>query len=437
MNARCANGKRLRTFALPRGVTCLCLDLVPWGLTDGARLSPSRDQNGAQMLGPILDVFRMRQYFDVIVRTREFIEGVRDDAGFLNDIRRAVIPLPIDSWPDPSSPFAPNELRNVTVAETQPRVALCATGGSGALASVVGVARAFEERETSPALISLCSGSALFGFPIAAGLSADTVAAFALALRPRDYVDIDWRRLALLAPTLARGFTGIIRGDKLEATYHELLGDMTLGEMPIPAYAPIWNIEDNRVEYLGLATYPDVSVARAARMAVSLPLFLEPAQLQGRAWCDGGIVDIFPVIPALDLGRRCDAAVAVNGFYPPEFAGENTTGWEQRLASIITVASQVRTCQQVELARVNLHRLRTAMPVVMIEPVRYEKVRGLGFYREFLNNRDWPHFMNAGHVAGSQALHELERITTDRSRHSDDQATHPCRPTVASPSPRP
>ena len=410
------------------------LDLVPRVLTDGVRHGQPRDQNGIQMLGPILDVFRMRQYFDVIVRTRELLEGVRDDAGFLNDIRRALIPLPIDSWPDPFSPFAPSQTRTMT--ETQPRVALCATGGSGALASVVGVARAFEERGTRPALISLCSGSTLFGFPIAAGLSADAVAAFALALRPRDYVDVDWRRLALLGPTLARGFAGIIRGDRLEATYRELLGDMTLGEMPIPAYAPIWNIEDNRLEYLGPATYPDVSVARAVRMAVSLPLFLEPAQLQGRAWCDGGIVDIFPVVPALDLEPRCDAAVAVNGFYPREFAGENATGWEQRLASIITVASQVRTCQQVELARVNLHRLRTAMPVVMIEPVPYEKVRGLGFYREFLNNGDWPHFMNAGHMAGSRALDDLERITTERSRHSDELARHPCRTTVATAPPR-
>ena len=92
-----------------------------------------------------------------------------------------------------------------------------------------------------PALISLCSGSALFGLPIAAGIPADDVAAFCLGLRPDGCVDVDWRRLALLAPTLARGFAGIIRGERLEATYRELLGDMTLGELPIPAYAPIWS----------------------------------------------------------------------------------------------------------------------------------------------------------------------------------------------------
>jgi NTE family protein len=365
------------------------------------------------VLGSVLDVFRLRQYFDVVVRLRDVIEGVRDDAGFLDDTRRALVPLPFDAWPDPVSPFPAVELPNTRAA--QPRVALLATGGSGALASVVGVARAMEERGQRPCLLSLCSGSALFGFPIAAGLSAAEAAAFTLGLRPRDYIDVDWQRLMLLAPTRARGFAGMLRGDRLEATYRKRLGDMTLAEMPIPAYAPIWNIEENRVEFLGPNTYPDVTVARAVRMAVSLPLFIEPVELAGDYWCDGGLVDIFPVIPTLDLGIPVDAAIAVNGFYPPNFVGEDVRGWEERAASIVTVASQVRTSQQAQLARVNLNRLRGVMPVAMMEPVSYEKVRGLGFYRQFLNNREWPQFMRSGRTAGLHALdtlgHEEKHVT--------------------------
>ena len=145
-------------------------------------------------------------------------------------------------------------------------------------------------------------------------------------------------------------------------------------------------------------------------MAVSLPLFVEPVPLDGSYWCDGGIVDIFPVVPALELEAPSDAAVAVNGFYPPDFAGEDVTGWEDRAASIVTIASQVRTCQQVELARVNLQRLRAAMPVAMIEPVPYEKVRGVGFYRQFLSNTEWPQFMEAGRASGLRALDQLAAV---------------------------
>ena len=127
-------------------------------------------------------------------------------------------------------------------------------------------------------------------------------------------------------PTAGRGFAGIIRGERIEATFRRLLGDMTLGELQIPAYAPIWSVEENRLDYIGPRTHPDLSVARAIRMAIALPLFVEPVPLDGASWCDGGLVDIFPVRPVLELEEPCDVALAINGFYPPEFAGEDATG---------------------------------------------------------------------------------------------------------------
>ena len=41
------------------------------------------------VLGSVLDVFRLRQYFNVVVRGRDVVAGLRDDAGFLDDMRRA------------------------------------------------------------------------------------------------------------------------------------------------------------------------------------------------------------------------------------------------------------------------------------------------------------------------------------------------------------
>ena len=358
-----------------------------------------------------MDIFRMRQYFNLITRLRELGEGVRDDAGLLDDFRRAVLTMPFER-PSPvvtRSPFPPMA-HSPAAGLAGRRIALIATGGSGALASVVGAARAFEEVGLTPSVISLCSGSSLFGFPIAAGLPADRVAEFCAGLTPADYVDVDWAGLARLVPSAARGFAGLLHGDRLEASYRRLLGERTLGDLRIPAYAPIWNIEANRVEYIGPGTHPDMPVARAVRMAVALPLFLQPAQMDGGFWCDGGIVDIFPVRPVLELEPPSDGAVAVNGFYPPRFSGEDATGWEQRTWSILHVASQVRTCQQVELARANLDRLEKAMPTVMIEPVAYEIVRGVGFYRQFLSTRDWPRFMVAGRLHTRRALRRLGRI---------------------------
>lgn len=356
------------------------------------------------MLSSVVDVFRLRQYFNVITRARQWADGLREDAGLLDDVRRAVVRLPFEhrgtAEGEPFPPRAPIDLGWLDGR----RLALMATGGSGALASVVGAARALEEAGVTPSVISLCSGSALYGFPLAAGIPAEEVAEFVLSFGPEDYVDPDWGRVARLIPTAARGFAGLIRGDHIEEAYRRLLGDATLGDMPIPAYAPIWNIEENRIEYLGPRTYPQMTVARAVHMAIALPLFLAPVELGGGFWCDGGIVDIFPVRPVLDIEGGCDVALAINGFYPPGFAGEDATGWEERPGSILYVASQVRTCQQVELARVNLTRLEQSAELIMIEPVPYEKVQGVGFYRQFLNTSEWKAFMLAGRLDTRRAL---------------------------------
>ncbi|MGD9703549.1 MAG: patatin-like phospholipase family protein [Acidimicrobiia bacterium] len=356
------------------------------------------------MLGIALDIFRVRQYFNVATRARQLAAGLREDAGFVDDARRVAVSFPWEgSRPAARQPFPPPEPYESGLRSDE-RLALVATGGSGALASVVGVACALEEAGTSPSVISLCSGSALFGFPIGAGIPAADVAAFTLALRPEQYLDVDWRRLLQILPTAGRGFAGIVKGDAIEASYRQLLGDLTLGEMPIPTYAPIWNIEENRVEYVGPRTHPELTVARAVRLAIALPLFISPVELDGYHWCDGGIVDIFPVHPVLDIEQPCDVALAVNGFYPPGFIGEDATGWQDRRGSIFHVASQVRTSQQIELARENLVRLRAASDVLMIEPVAYEKVQGIGFYRQFLNVRDWPGFMLAGRQEARRVL---------------------------------
>ena len=128
-------------------------------------------------------------------------------------------------------------------------------------------------------------------------------------------------------------------------------------------------------------------------MAVSLPLFVQPVVLDGLSWCDGGIVDIFPVAPVLDIEPAVDTAIAVNGFYPHEFRGEDVTGWNGQPLSIITAASQVRTCQQAELAREHLARLRRQARTLLVEPVPYWKVAGTGFYEQFLDTCKWPQFM--------------------------------------------
>ncbi|HVB44142.1 MAG TPA: patatin-like phospholipase family protein [Streptosporangiaceae bacterium] len=358
-------------------------------ITDGRR--------GHSALDAALDIFRMRQYFNVVVRARDVAMAMSKDAVFLDTVRRGMLPLPFDRRPAPGPVFGP--LRDAAPPPLTGRVGVVASGGSGALASLVGVAKALEDSGTEVSVYSVCSGSALFGFPLGVGMPPAEVAELTASARPSDYIDVGWREIAALVPTLARGWGGILRGDKLEAFYRGHFGDLTLARLQTPTYAPIWNVEHNRLDFVGPRTYPDMPVARAIRMAVSMPLLIQPVVLDGLAWCDGGIVDIFPVKPVLDIEPAIDTAVAVNGFYPHEFGGEDVTGWDDRSFSIVSAASQVRTCQHAELAREHLARLRSEARTLLVEPVPYWKVAGTGFYEQFLDNREWPEFMRAGRKA--------------------------------------
>ena len=360
------------------------------------------------MLSGALDILRIRQYFNAITMTRELVAGVRRDAAFLDAVRHSLLPLPFEHRGtterrpfDGEEPAVPRALRRLRGS----RVAVVASGGSGALSSIVGVARALEDAGVRPSVYSLCSGSALFGFPLAAGMRADEVAEFVLGMQPDRLVDADWGRVLTLLPKVARGFSGIIRGEKLEAAYRDLLGHMTLADLEVPAYVPLWNVEHNRVEFVGPATHPRLEVARAVHMATALPLFFSAVPMGRYNYYDGGTVDILPVTPVLDLEPLPDAALVVNCFYPKGLGGEDVSGWTRRAGSIFIAASQVRTSQHLELARQNLALLCAAVPAVhLIEPVPYATVTGIGLYEQFIDNRDWPAFMRAGRHATVRAF---------------------------------
>jgi NTE family protein len=356
------------------------------------------------MLSYLVDMGRVGQYLRTAERVRAVLDGPAEDLRFLGQVRRGFLPLPTDRADRPvEAPlpaFQPRDLPGLSGR----RVAIIATGGSGALASVVGVARVLEEAGVTPVGYGVCSGSALFGIPLAAGMRADEVAAATCALRPQDYVDPDWRSLLAMPLALGRGWAGLVRGEALEATYRRLLGDITLGELPTPVWFPMWNIERNALRYVGSASHPDLPAARAVRMAVALPLAMQPVAFEDGWWLDGGIVDILPAEPFLS-GDVCDMAIVVNGFYAEGFEPDHEPRWRESILSILRVASQTRLMHHVQLTRRSIGALERAIPdVIELTPVDYSRVHGAGLYGEFVDNRSWPGYMAEGHRVAAQAL---------------------------------
>jgi NTE family protein len=297
-------------------------------------------------------------------------------------------------------PFAPLEVP----ALAGKKVGVVATGGGGAMVCAVGVARACEEAGLEIAGISTCSGSSMTMAPLAAGLDAQQTAEFLLSFRQRDYIDPDWRQLLKLL-ALGRGFTGLLDTEAIGRLYAGRLGEVPVGELPIPFYANIWDMDHNRLLYLGTRTRAEMPLPQVVRAAVTLPLFMRPFEVDGAQCGDGGVVNIFPVDPLVDHHPEIDFYIGINAFYPENFGGEDHTGWHEATFSILRASPQTQQCQHLEAARMQLRRIQDRC--LMLHPLPYEEIRGIRLYEQFIDRRPWLDFIRRGHAAARRELEAL------------------------------
>lgn len=353
----------------------------------------------------LLEPNNLRPVFAAYDIARDVAADTREDLSFARAVWRSLgrgrfrVPPPSAPVFSRSEPFAVPEL-------WRRRIAVVSSGGSGATASLVGVRRAFEEARIEPVMISACSGSVLFATLWACGLSAEDIARFWLDMPTSDYVDPDWRAVARGALHRFRGTTGLLRGEAIERTFRRRIGDRRLGDTAIPFAAVVWNIDDNRVEYLSSQHTPDLPVARVARIAISIPIMVEPVQIGNTWYGDGGIVDIFPTAP-LAHAEPIDFVIGTNCYLPRDFAGMSIGDWYHEPWSILRASGQLRYATYLELAREHVRQLGARLE--LLHPVPHTEVRGARFYESFLDRQHWPRYMRNGHAVAREALQRCAR----------------------------
>ncbi len=359
-----------------------------------------------------LDPNNLRTFFDAAGVVGDFARGIAEDVGFVGRARRALFPLPFDRVPaletEPFGAFEPLDAPALQGA----RLAVVASGGSGATAAALGVLRALEEARLQPVAMSASSGSVLFTLPWACGLSAAEVARFWLGLPQEGYLDPDWTALLRSGRHALGAWAGLLKGEALERSIRELLGSRTLGETRVPFTTVAWNVDLNRIEVVGTHATPELEVATVMRLAISIPIFVEPVQLKGHLYADGGIVDIFPARPVLQ--DRPDLVLGINSYLPLNFDGEDVTGWRQRSFAIMRASGQLRWSGMVALAREQALLLGDRL--VLLHPVPYEEVRGARFYETFIDRSRWAHFMRLGRTAARDLLPVLQPSRPGRPR---------------------
>jgi NTE family protein len=249
-----------------------------------------------------LDLYGLKRQFE---RANELRDLVREtvDPGFLVRARRALLPLPLLDRPkEVENPLAGRARGRPIPFFKGKRVAVVTTGGGGGAVSLAGVARAFEEAGIRPALLSACSGGAIWGAMWAAGLNGRQMADFSLSWRPQDYLDVQWLRLPRFALSALRGFTGLAKGEAIEHLFDTRLCRMTAGETQFPITTIAYNMDLSRVEYLGSERTPDLTIGELVRTAIALPLFIEAVPFDGHLYVDGGLIELFPAQPVLEDG---------------------------------------------------------------------------------------------------------------------------------------
>jgi NTE family protein len=356
------------------------------------------------MLDAILEPFVLKAIFDKIAGAKLLGEDLLEDLSFLRAMGRFMLP-PLDRPPRRDGPLFPEMTPFRVPALEGKKIGLVATGGSGAMASAIGVMRACEEAGLEIAAISGCSGSALCLAPIAAGLDARETGELVLGWRTRDYLEPRWSELLKVPLALGRDFTGVISGDAVEQLLERHLGPVRLGELPIPFYTNIWDMNRNDVHHWGTRNRPELRLAQVVRIAVSLPPYIRPLELDGMFCADGGIVNIFPVDPLVDNHPEIDFFVGVNAFHPENFTGEDATGAHQKTFALLRASTQTAKALHLEVARQQLRRI--ADRCVMCHPVPYQVVRGAKFFEQFLDRSRWPEFITAGYHEGVRALKSL------------------------------
>ncbi|HXS84089.1 MAG TPA: patatin-like phospholipase family protein [Mycobacterium sp.] len=203
----------------------------------------------------------------------------------------------------------------------RPRVALALGSGGARGYAHIGVIHELHDR----------------GYQIV-GVAGSSMGALVGGLQAADRLDefADWARsltqraiLRLLDPTLTAA--GVLRAEKILDAVRDILGAVTIEELPIPYTAVTTDLLAGKSVWLQRGP-----VDEAIRASIAIPGVISPHALDGRLLADGGILDPLPMAPIAAVNADLTIAVSLSG--SETLAGAEpeprpTTEWLNRMLS--------------------------------------------------------------------------------------------------------
>ena len=178
------------------------------------------------------------------------------------------------------------------------RVALALGSGGARGFAHIGVLDVLQERGYEVVGIAGSSMGALVGGLFAAG-SLDEFTEWATTLTGP-------AMLRLLDPSISA--PGVFRASKVLDAVREILGEVTIENLPIPYTAVTTDLIAGRSVWLQRGPLDE-----AIRASIAIPGVIAPHVLDGRMLADGGILDPLPIAPIAGAGADFTVAVSVSG----------------------------------------------------------------------------------------------------------------------------
>jgi len=179
------------------------------------------------------------------------------------------------------------------------RAALSLGSGGARGYAHIGVIQELRERGYEVVGVAGSSMGALVGGLYAAG-SMDEFAEWATSLTGP-------AMLRLLDPSISAA--GVLRAGKILEVVRELLGDVTIEELPIPYTAVTTDLIAGRSVWLQRGP-----LDQAIRASIAIPGVIAPHVIDGRLLADGGILDPLPMAPIAASNADLTVAVSVSGW---------------------------------------------------------------------------------------------------------------------------
>ena len=178
------------------------------------------------------------------------------------------------------------------------RVALALGSGGARGYAHIGVIDELRDRGYDIVGIAGSSMGALVGGLEAAG-ELDEFADWAKSLTQRAV-------LRLLDPSIATA--GVLRAEKILDAVRDILGDVTIEELPIPYTAVSTDLLSGKSVWLQRGP-----VDAAIRASIAIPGVITPHVFDGRLLADGGILDPLPMAPIAAVNADLTIAVSLVG----------------------------------------------------------------------------------------------------------------------------